>query len=130
MKRRLIILITGLFAVIVLGFIAVCSWIDYDIKENISIAQERYPGNAEDALIAYLLDTTNSPRNRSALAIWTLGQIKSKKALPVLQDLYKNDPKGETCHGNHDYVLCQYEIHKAMNAVNANRWPKHARLNK
>jgi len=88
--------------------------IGHDIKERISIAQQRYPGTAEDALIAYLVDTTNSPHDRGDVAIWTLGQIHSKKALPILKGLYKNDPKGKTCHGKHDYMLCQYGIHTAI----------------
>lgn len=90
-----------------------------DIKEHISIAQLRYPdaATAEDALITYLADTTNSPHNRGAIAIWTLGQIHSKKALPVLKELYRNDPKGTTCHGKHDQMLCQKGIHTAIETI-------------
>lgn len=88
--------------------------IGHDIKGRISIAQQRYSGTAEDALIAYLVDTTNSPHDRGDVAIWTLGQIHSKKALPILKGLYKNDPRGKTCHGKHDYMLCQYGIHTAI----------------
>jgi len=90
--------------------------IRHDLKENISIAQQRYPGTKEDALIAYLVDTTNSPHDRS-MAIYSLGQINSKKALSVLKGLYKNDPKGKTCHGKHDSVLCQKEIHTAIETI-------------
>jgi hypothetical protein len=90
-----------------------------DIKEHISIAQQRYPNTAtaEDALIAYLEDTTNSPHDRGDIAIWTLGQIHSKKALPVLKGLYRNDPKGKTCHGKHDQMLCQKGIHTAIETI-------------
>lgn len=90
-----------------------------DIKEHISIAQQRYPNaaTAEDALITYLVDTTNSPHDRGAIAIWTLGQIHSKKALPVLKGLYRNDPKGKTCNGKHDSVLCQKGIHTAIETI-------------
>jgi hypothetical protein len=93
--------------------------IGHDIKEHISIAQQRYPNaaTAEDALIAYLADTTNFPRDRGDIAIWTLGQIHSKKALPVLYKLYKNDPEGKTCHGKHDSVLCQYGINTAIETI-------------
>lgn len=90
-----------------------------DIREHISIAQQRYPNaaTAEDALITYLVDTTNSPHDRVAIAIWTLGQIHSKKALPVLKGLYRNDPKGKTCHGKHDQMLCQKGIHTAIETI-------------
>ena len=130
MKRKLIIVSSSLLAFFVLGFLSIYIWIDFDVKKNIKTAREKYSGNAEDALIAYLLDTTNSPQNRSSLAIWTLGQIQSKKALPILKDFYKNDPEGKTCYGKHDSVLCQYEIYKAMNATKVNWWPLHSRLNK
>jgi hypothetical protein len=130
MKRKLIILSASLITLVVLGFLALYIWIDFDVKKNINYAKEKYPGTAEDALIAYLLDTTNSPQDRSSVAIWTLGQIHSQKALPILKGLYKNDPQGKTCHGKHNYVLCQYEIYKAIKAEESNWWPLHSRLNK
>lgn len=113
-----------------LGFTALYIWIDIDVKNNIRIAKEKYNGKAEDALIAYLLDTTNSPRDRSRVAIWTLGQIHSEKAIPVLEGYYKNDPEGKTCKGKHDTLLCQYEIYKALKACKSKGWPLHSRLNK
>jgi hypothetical protein len=130
MKKKLIIVSVSLITLLVIGFLSIYIWIDLDVKKNISIAKEKYSGNAEDALIAYLLDTTNSTKNRTSVAIWTLGQINSKKALPILKGLYKNDPEGKTCYGKHDSVLCQYEIYKAMNAAKVNWWPLHSRLNK
>ena len=93
--------------------------ISTDIKGHISIAQHRYPNaaTAEDALISYMVDTTNSPHDRGAIAIWTLGQIHSQKALPILKGFYKNDPKGKTCHGKHNSVLCQKGIHTAIETI-------------
>jgi len=130
MKRIVFIVSGSLISLLFLGFIAVYIWIDIDMKKNIRTAKEKYPGKAEDALITYLLDTTNSPKNRSSISIWTLGQIQSEKAIPILNELYKNDPEGKTCKGKHDSVLCQYEIYKALNATKMNWWPLHSRLNK
>lgn len=130
MRRIIFFISAGLLTLIVSVFIAIYIWIDFDVKKNIKIAKEKYSGNAEDALIEYLLDSTNTFHDRTHLAIWTLGQIHSEKALPILNDLYKNDPEGKTCYGKHDSVLCQYEIYKAMNAAKVNWWPLHARLNK
>ncbi len=121
--KRVILIIGGFVAFLFLGYIGIYIWIDTDVQKNISIAKEKYPGKAEDALIAYLLDTTNSPKSRSHLAIWTLGQIHSQKAIPVLKSFYKNDSLGKTCKGKHDVVLCQYEIYKALNARKVNWWP-------
>lgn len=130
MKRKLLILSASLVILLVFGFFAIYIWIDVDVKKNIKTAREMYSGNAEDALIEYLLDTTNAFRDRSSVAIWTLGQINSKKALPILNGLYQIDPEGKTCYGKHDSVLCQYEIYKAINAAESNWWPLHARLNR
>ncbi len=117
MKR--ILLITGIsLTVLIAGFfIAGRIMCTYGIKKRICIAKEQYSGIAEDALLSYLADTSHSPKERSDVAIWTLGQIRSKKALPVLYDLYKNDPEGKTCFGRHKLVLCQYEIHKAIISI-------------
>jgi len=114
---------TLIFTGISLGVLLFCFlmvmriWIGNDIKERISIAKGQYPGIAEDALIAYLSDTTHTSQERSDVAIWTLGQIRSQKALPILKNLYKDDPAGTSCKYHHDRVLCQYEIHKAIVSI-------------
>ena len=113
-----------------ISLLALYTWIGHDVKGNIKTAELKYPGKAEDALISYLLDTANSTFDRSSLAVWTLGQIHSEKALPVLNELYKNDPEGRTCKGRHDKVLCQYEIHKAIVAIERGRFFTHSRLNR
>lgn len=130
MKKVILIFGGILLTILLLGYVAIYIWIDIDVKNNIRAAKEKYNGKAEDALIAYLLDTTNSPRDRSHVAIWTLGQIHSEKAIPILNGFYKNDPEGKTCKGRHNSVLCQYEIYKALNARKVNWWPLHSRLNR
>lgn len=128
MKKTLIILSSVLTGLIFLVYFTLYLWIDRDAKRNIRIAQEIFPGKAEDALIAYLSDSAISPQNRTRVAIWTLGQIKSEKAIPVLKNLYTNDPKGKTCYGKHDSVLCQYELYKALRKIEGNWLPLHSRL--
>ncbi len=117
MKRIFISIGFGVGVVIICFIISVRTWIGLGIKERINIAKQQYSGIAEDALISYLVDTTHTPRDRSDVAIWTLGQIHSQKALPILKELYKNDPQGKTCKYHHDKVLCQYEIHKAIVSI-------------
>ena len=117
MKRVLFIIGISLTIIFLGLFLAMRIWCGHGVKERISSAKQQYSGIAEDALIAYLSDTTHTPRDRSDVAIWTLGQIKSKKALPILKELYKNDPQGKTCKYHHDTVLCQYEIHKAIVSI-------------
>lgn len=128
--KKIFIILGSLITLLVIGYVALYFWIDIAVKDNIKTAQGKYTGKAEDALIAFLLDTTNATTDRTHLAIWTLGQIHSEKAIPILNSFYKNDPEGKTCKGKHDSVLCQYELYKALNAAKANWWPLHARLNK
>ena len=128
MKRIFIILgasLSFLFICVVLGLLI---WIGHDVKANIRIAKSQYPGKAEDALIAYLMDSTHSPRDRTHLAVWTLGQIHSQKALPVLKKLYKNEPEGTPCR--HDTELCQYGIYKAIREIEGSGWSLYSGLNK
>ncbi len=129
--KKVILIVTGsIIALILMAFIAMYIYIDVSVKENIRIAKEKHPGKAEDALIAYVLDPTIPTRDRSSIGIWTLGQIHSQKAIPVLTELYESFPKGETCKGRHDSVLCQYEISKALKAAKSKSWLWHTRLNK
>lgn len=130
MKKAILIIGGILLTLLLSGFVATYIWIDIDVKDNIRVAKEKYNGKAEDALIAYLLDTANSTRDRSHIAIWTLGQIHSQKAIPVLEGFYENDPEGKTCYGRHNSVLCQSGINKALKACKSKGWPLHARLNK
>lgn len=121
MKRIFISIGTGVAVVILCVILSVRTWIGLGIKERINTAKQQYSGTAEDALIAYLSDTTHTPHDRSDVAIWTLGQIRSQKALPILKELYKDDPRGKTCKYHHDTVLCQYEINKAIVSIEY-RW--------
>lgn len=121
MKRIFISIGISVAVVILCVILSVRTWIGLGIKERINTAKQKYSGTAEDALIAYLSDTTHTPRDRSDVAIWTLGQIRSKKAFSLLQELYKDDPQGKTCKYHHDKVLCQYEIHKAIVSID-HKW--------
>ncbi|MFZ5431623.1 MAG: HEAT repeat domain-containing protein [Bacteroidota bacterium] len=128
---KIVRIVSGIIIMLMLaGIGALYFLIDLDVKRNIRTAQDKYPGKAEDALIAYLLDTANTPYDRTHIGVWTLGQIKSEKAAPVLEQLYKNDPEGTTFKGKHDSVLCQYELYKALHASQVNWLPLHARLNR
>jgi len=118
MKKKILLAISGILVVAAIGLFSIYVVNSINIKSNIKHCQEIFPGTPEDALIAYMLDETQHPKNRSHLAIWTLGQIESEKALPHLIQLYKNDPKGETCADKHGSELCQYEIHKAIKSIN------------
>jgi hypothetical protein len=116
-RKTLIIVLASLLVLFTVTASALNAWIRSDVKKNISIAQQKYPGTAEEALISFLLDEKNSFHDKTHLAIWTLGMLKSEKALPVLRSYYKNDPKGSVCQGKHDRMVCQYGLHKAIDQI-------------
>jgi hypothetical protein len=128
--KPLIIVVVSLASLFLVSFIGLNSWIRDDVKKNISIARQKYPGKAEDALISFLQDESNSFHDRTHIAIWTLGMLKSGKALPVLRGYYLDDPKGITCHGKHDQMLCQYSLHKAIAQIESRVQYSTADLNK
>ena len=130
MKRVLIIIGIAILCIMAGGYLTLHVWIRDSVKDHIQLAQQKYSGSAEDALISFLLDESSSPKERTHKAIWTLGQIRSEKALPLLKDLYKDDTEGKTCYGRHDAELCQYEIHKAIRAIERRSLIAYARLNK
>ena len=129
MKWSLIFITVG-FLVIVVSMVTLNLWIGHGVKKNIRHAQMHYPGTAEEALISFLQDERNTTGDRTHKAIWTLGQIRSKNALPVLRTLYLGDTEGTTCYGKHDSVLCQYEIHKALSSIEKGQLFSRERLNR
>jgi hypothetical protein len=128
--KPLIIIAFSLASLFLVSFIGLNSWIRRDVKKNIGIAQQKYSGKAEDALISFLQDESNSFHDRTHIAIWTLGMLKSGRALPVLRGYYTDDPKGITCHGKHDQMLCQYSLHKAIVQIESRGYYSTADLNK
>ena len=130
MKRKILTITFVLFGIALIGIFILYSVNRITVKSNIKHCQELFPGSAEDALIAYMLDYTKHPENRSHIAIWTLAQIESEKALPHLHSFYINDPKGKTCADKHDEELCQYEIHKAIRSIENGKLISYKGLNK
>lgn len=72
MKRTFTLIVAGLLVLTVLMFFAMHAWIEHSVKENIANAKKRYSGTAEEALIAFLANTTNNPEDRTHIAFWTL----------------------------------------------------------
>jgi hypothetical protein len=114
---------------IVLGLFSIRTWTAGVLIDNIAHAQSHYSGSAEDALIEMLNDQLAPASDKTHIAIWTLGQLRSEKALPVLKALYLDDEEGITCYGQHDELICQYELHKAIESIEGNMLFSFAYLN-
>jgi hypothetical protein len=107
------------FAFLFIVYLWVCFDIRSGVKKISAEATQQYPGDRVEALIAYVKSEDHSLRKRN-LAVWALGQIGDKRALPVLTASYTGGP----C--DHDYCLCQHELQKAIKlcqgSFNANAW--------
>lgn len=129
-RKVLIIVLASVVVLFVVSAIAMNVWIRSDVKKNISIAQQKYPGTGEEALISFLQDENNSFSDRGQIAIWTLGMLKSDRALPILKGYYKDDPKGLTCKGHHNQMLCQYGLYKAIKQIESKGYYSASDLNR
>ena len=128
MKRMAIRVVSALLLIMACLLFGLYFWIGHEVRKNIKITQGQYPGAPENALISFLVDENNSASDRTQIAVWTLGQIRSEKALPLLYQYYYIDPDGTSCFGKHDSQLCQYEIQKAIASIEKRRFFSNARL--
>ena len=92
-------------------YVLVCWSIRSGVKEMSAEAVSQYPGDRIEALMAYVDSDDHSLRQRNR-AVWALGQIGDKRALPVLEKYYAGGP----C--DHENSLCQGELAKAIKACN------------
>jgi hypothetical protein len=96
-----------------------CLSIRSGVKKISAEATQQYPGDRVEALISYVKSENHSLRQRN-LAVWALGQIGDKRALPVLNQFYTGGP----C--DHNHYLCQGELQKAIKLCegrfNATAW--------
>lgn len=91
-------------------FLSACVWIGLDLKDNCQKAQKKYQQNCVISLEKTVGDEKNSFAIRNS-AIWSLGQLGDKKALPTLKKIYTGKiPNRESWNK----TLSQYELKKAI----------------
>ncbi len=112
--NKIFFVVTILIGIFVFTFVITTTWIGYDVKDQCQRAKDQYKGNCVYALSKLVDDSNHSYRARNS-AIWALGQIGDKDALPVLEKYYTgNIPPREPLNGG----ISQYELKKAINLVN------------
>jgi hypothetical protein len=118
-KKALIYGTLVCLAFLFIFYLWACFSIRSGVKKISAEATQQYPGDRVEALISYVKSENNSLRKRN-LAVWALGQIGDKRALPVLDQFCTGGP----C--DHDHCLCQYELQKAIKlcegSFNATAW--------
>ena len=88
-------------------YVLFCLGIGSHVKPICAEAMREYPGDRIEAVLAYIESDSHSLRERNK-AVWALGYLGDKRALPVLKKYYTGPP----C--DHDKYLCQGELEKAI----------------
>lgn len=94
---------------IIILFAGISSGVSAEIDAICEEACAKYPGTKVEALITYLKKTKELRKKNQA--IWALGELRDKKALPILETLYTGAP----C--DHSRYVCQYEVKKAIKKI-------------
>ena len=102
-----------------IALLAVSSYIGRQVRVAGESAKQRHAGDAVEALLACVEDSTLSLKERNH-AIWALGQLGDRRALPVL----RARQTGQPC--NHANRPCERELSKAIalidGGVNVTAW--------
>jgi hypothetical protein len=97
----------GLLIIVVI-LLAAFGGISYVVHKEIETmcdkAQQKYPGDKVEALIKYFNSESFNYQERQRI-VWTLGELRDKRALPTLEGLLRNE--------RYD----QYEVEKAIKKI-------------
>ncbi len=95
-------------------------WIELHVKKTCEMATRKYPGDKVEALIMFVDSKENGYRahrySANNHALWALGQLGDKRALPFLRKLLTGGP----C--DHETNLCQGEIQEAIQKLERNQF--------
>lgn len=109
-KRVLIIAFTiALFGLIFL-YIGLRVWIWTDASKYAEKVSLQFKTDKTEALLMLINSEEHTLKEKNK-AIWALGVLKEKNALPKLEMLYT----GIECR--HDSAICQYELYKAIHKI-------------
>ena len=109
----------GAVLLLILAFIAIIYMIIFtEVRNTCDRAIAAYQKDCVDSLVLVLESEDKSVKEKND-AIWALGQIADKRALPVLEKLYTGEiPEREPL----DKVISQYEIEKSIHWINEGNW--------
>ncbi|MEJ2577708.1 MAG: HEAT repeat domain-containing protein [Kineosporiaceae bacterium] len=99
--------------ILTLAFVGIGLVIGHQVREQCRSATDQYSGGCVEASLLLLQDENQDPRSRNE-AVWALGQIGDRRALPVLRR-YRTGPIPSTEPWDAD--LSQHELEKAIRQV-------------
>jgi len=112
----------GAVAVLLLVLLAAgASWamIEWGIHSAQKSAAAQFPGRDSTQALIDLVNCENCAMEQRNRAVWTLGQMREERALPVLHKYFYDGP----CQ--HEKNICQHELRKAIKRIE-DRPPVHA----
>lgn len=107
MEKLLIYGLPGALAVLLVLYGSIGWSIGSGVKKISVKASSECPGDKITVLIAFVSSEKHSFQERN-IAVWALGQLGDKRALPALEKYYTGQP----C--DHSKYLCQRELKKAI----------------
>lgn len=116
--RHLIFFVATGISIFTLLFVITYVWIRFDVKQQCLNSKRIYGGSCLEASSNLLKDKDRDFRSRNS-AVWVLGQLADKKALPVLKSFYTGViPDREPL----DKIISQYELKKAIRWCEEGNW--------
>lgn len=103
-------LLIVLSCMILFLFLTGLIWIRHEVRSLCLEATRTYGRDCVSAAQAMLVDQNQSYSSRNK-AVWVLGQLADKKALPMLKKYYTRKIPG---HESRYHTLSQYELQKAI----------------
>jgi len=111
LKKIILILVASVSIFAIILFFCSFMVIYQDVKDNCLEVQKEYGDDCVSSLIKLVQSENHTARSKNS-AIWSLGQLADKKALPFLYELDKSLLPQEKC--DLDKYLCKYEVQKAI----------------
>ncbi len=107
MKTRLIIAIAGLVLVLA-GFVYLNMQIDYSVEKYCLEVTQLYPDLSQNEALMKAVASEDISLTRRNELVWTIGRMRIKEALPLLNSFYDQ----QEC--DHEKRPCQDELKKAI----------------
>lgn len=108
MKLQLLIIVS--LSLIIIGWIGLSTFIGYQVHTVCIAATKYYSGDCTEALVKVVDETSFEYRFRND-AVWAIGQLGDRQALPMLQRYHTGVVPSKE---NYDQTLSQYELQKAI----------------
>jgi hypothetical protein len=117
-KKRIIFIVVAAGAMLVLVLFGL-SLVDIysDVKARCDVARHEFGGDSVEALMALIESDTRGFKEKNS-AIWALGQLGDRRAVPFLQNLITDEDQPSP-YDSSKYIV-QYSVRKALKSCSGN----------